>query len=85
MRLVTTAILNTSEIVLIEKGRSQVATYNIKVMVEFNYEVEADTEEMAEAQGWKWEDHIHSSSVDSIEVDELQDPEEEIQDPEEDE
>lgn len=54
-------------------------------MVEFSYEVEADTEEMAEAEGWKWEDHIHSSSVDSIEVEELQDPEEEIQDPEEDE
>lgn len=58
------------------------ATYNVKVMVEFNYEVEADTEEMAEAEGWKWENYTHFSSVDSIEVDELQDPEEEIQDPE---
>ena len=85
MQLSATAILITSETSLIEKGRSQVATYNVKVMVEFNYEVEADTEEMAEAEGWKWEDHRHQSDVDSIEVSEIQDPEEEIQDPEEEE
>jgi hypothetical protein len=62
-----------------------VATYNVKVMVEFNYEIEADSEEIAEAEGWKWEEYRHHSDVNSIEIAELYDPEEEIQDPEEDE
>lgn len=59
------------------------ATYNVKVMVEFNYEIEADSEEVAEAEGWKWENYKYNSSVDSIQVTEMYDPEEEIQDLEE--
>lgn len=47
------------------------ATYNVKVVVEFEYEVEADDEAAAEAEGWNWEDHKFSGQVDSIEVEEI--------------
>lgn len=47
------------------------ATYNVNVMVEFNYEIEADSEEAAEQQGWKWEDYPMFAEVYDITVDEL--------------
>ena len=47
------------------------ATYNVKVLVEFQYEVEADDETQAEAEGWKYEDYKHTGEVDSIEVSEV--------------
>ena len=51
--------------------------YNVKVIVEYEYEVEADNEEMAEAEGWKYEDYANWSSVYSIDVEELEDESEE--------
>lgn len=49
--------------------------YDVKVVVEYMYEVEADNEGDAEAEGWNYEDYAHSGEVYSIEVDEQ--PEEE--------
>lgn len=48
-------------------------TYNIKVIVEYNYKVEADTEEDAEEYGWKYEDYRHFGEVYSIDVQEIDD------------
>ena len=45
-------------------------TYDVKVIVEYNYEVEADTPEEAEEQGWHYEDYPFSGEVYSIDVDE---------------
>lgn len=51
-------------------------TYDVKVIVEYNYEVEADTPEEAEEQGWHYDDYGYSSEVYSIEVDEQEEDEE---------
>jgi len=53
-------------------------TFDVKVIVEYNYEVEAETPEEAEEQGWMYEDYSYSGEVYSIEVDEQ--PEEEDED-----
>ena len=45
------------------------ATYDVEVVVHLNYEVEADSPEEAEEQGWHWEDYVHFSEVYSIHVD----------------
>jgi hypothetical protein len=45
-------------------------TYDLKVIVEYNYEVEANSEKEAEEQGWMYEDYAYSGEVYSIEVDE---------------
>jgi hypothetical protein len=45
-------------------------TYDLKVIVEYNYEVEAENAEEAEKMGWEYEDYGYSSEVYSIEVDE---------------
>ena len=45
-------------------------TYDIKVLVEYNYEVEADSDKEAEEQGWMYEDYAYSGEVYSIDVDE---------------
>ena len=47
-------------------------TFDVKVIVEYNYEVEADSPEEAEEQGWLWEDYTHFSEVYSIHVDEIE-------------
>ena len=53
-------------------------TYDIKVLVEYNYEVEADSDKEAEEQGWMYEDYAYSGEVYSIEIDEqIPEPEEE--------
>jgi hypothetical protein len=57
------------------------ATYDVKVIVEYNYEVEADSPEEAEEQGWHYEDYGFCSEVYSIDVDEQ--PEEVEEDEEE--
>ena len=41
-------------------------TYYVKVRVDFEYEVEANSVEEAEEQGWHWEDDAHFSDVYSI-------------------
>jgi hypothetical protein len=45
-------------------------TYDVTVIVEYNYEVEADNEVEAEEQGWHYEDYPFSGEVYSIEVEE---------------
>jgi hypothetical protein len=51
-------------------------TFDVKVIVEYNYEVEADTPEEAEEQGWHYEDYGYSGEVYSIEIDEQEEDEE---------
>jgi len=46
------------------------ATYDVKVLVEYNYEVEADSDKEAEEQGWMYEDYAYSGEVYSIDIDE---------------
>jgi hypothetical protein len=53
------------------------ATYEVKVKVDFSYEVEADSPEQAEEQGWLWEDYTHFSDVFSIDVVEIESDEDE--------
>lgn len=56
------------------------ARYAVTTVVEYYGEVEADSQEEAEALGWKWEGgDLHYSGVESIEV-ELLDEEEEEED-----
>ena len=50
--------------------------YDIKVIVEYMYEVEADNEVEAEEQGWYYEDYAYSGEVYSIKVDEQEQDEE---------
>jgi hypothetical protein len=45
-------------------------TFDVKVIVEYNYEVEADTAEEAEQEGWNYEDYGFSAEVYSIDIDE---------------
>jgi hypothetical protein len=52
-------------------------TYDVKVLVEYNYEVEANSDKEAEEQGWMYEDYAYSGEVYSIDIDEqIPEPEE---------
>ena len=53
-------------------------TYDVKVIVEYNYEVEAETEEEAEQMGWEYEDYSYAGEVYSIEVYEQEEAKEEV-------
>ena len=44
--------------------------YNVEVTVNFMYEVEADSPQEAEAQGWNWEDYNMFGEVYDISVSE---------------
>lgn len=57
--------------------------YQITTTVEFTYEFNADSEESAEAEGWKYEDYKQCAEVYSIEVKELESDEEEDEEEEE--
>ena len=46
--------------------------YWVKVVVEYNYEVEADNAEQAEGEGWNYEDYRYNASVEDIRVEELE-------------
>lgn len=46
--------------------------YQVKVLVEYYYQVEAETEEQAEEMGWQYEDYRFNAMVDSIEVEEVE-------------
>jgi hypothetical protein len=48
-----------------------VPQYEIKVVVEYNYDVEAETPEQAELMGWQYEDNAFSADVLSIDVTEV--------------
>ena len=54
-------------------------TYDVKVIVEYNYEVEAESDKEAEEQGWMYEDHSYSGEVYSIEVNEQPEPKEDVE------
>ena len=56
------------------------ATYEVSVRVDFNYEVEANSQAEAEEQGWHWEDYAHFAEVYSIHVDEIESDEDEESD-----
>lgn len=45
--------------------------YDLKVIVEYRYEVEADNEAAAEKQGWSYEDYYFNAEVYSIDVEEV--------------
>jgi hypothetical protein len=51
------------------------ARFDVTVVVEYRYEVEADSYEEADAEGWNYEDYRMFSTVDSIDVRELDDDE----------
>jgi hypothetical protein len=53
--------------------------YDIKVVVEYMYEVEAENEAEAEEQGWHYEDYAYSGEVYSIDVDEKPEEDEEVE------
>jgi len=53
------------------------ATYSVKVVMTLEYEVEADNEADAEEMGYKWQDYLHHyDGLDSIEVSEVSDEDE---------
>lgn len=54
--------------------------YYVKVAVNLEYEVEADSPEEAEEQGWRWEDYTMFSDVYSIDVEEIEEEVEEDED-----
>jgi hypothetical protein len=45
--------------------------FEVKVIVEYNYEVEAENEAEAIEQGWHYEDYTHFADVYSIDVTEV--------------
>jgi len=51
-------------------------TFDIKVVVEYFYEVEAEDEQAAEELGWHYEDYAFSGEVYSIDVTQTSDDEE---------
>lgn len=51
--------------------------YDLKVVVEYFYEVEAENEAAAEEQGWHFEDHTNYGEVYSIKVEERPEEDEE--------
>jgi hypothetical protein len=46
--------------------------YNVNVIVEYNYEVEADSPEEAEEAGWDYESYPHNAEVNVIDVEEVE-------------
>lgn len=51
--------------------------YNVKVVVEYEYEVEADSLEEAEKQGFDYEEWSYLGEIYSIDAEELPEPDEE--------
>lgn len=52
-------------------------TYDIKVVVEYFYEVEAEDEQAAEEMGWQYEDYAYTGEVYSIDVTQTSEDEDE--------
>ena len=52
-------------------------TYDVKVKVTYYYEVEADSDEEAEKQGWMYEDYAHFGEVEDITVEEQEEEDDE--------
>jgi hypothetical protein len=55
-------------------------TFDVKVIVEYNYEVEAENAEEAESMGWDYPEYAYSAEVYSIDVDEQPEEDEESDD-----
>lgn len=53
--------------------------YHITTEVSYFFEVEADSKEEAEKQGWMYEDYKYNAEVQHILVDELEDDDEEYE------
>ena len=53
--------------------------YDIKVTVEYQYEVEAENDTEAEELGWHYEDHAYSGEVYSIEIEQQEEKDEEVE------
>lgn len=51
-----------------EEIEKPVNRYSVRVLVEYNYEVEAETKDEAEQQGWEYEDYSFHAEVYSIDV-----------------
>ena len=49
--------------------------WNVTVLVEYAYEVEADNFAEAEKQGWEYEEYGYTAQVDSIDVEEQEEKE----------
>ena len=45
--------------------------FNVKVVVEYEYEVDVENEELAEKEGWNYEEYSHWASVYSIDVEDV--------------
>lgn len=52
-------------------------TYRVNVVVEYDYEVEAENLEEAEEQGWYYQDYSYHADVYSIDVTEIPEEDEE--------
>ena len=50
--------------------------YRVKVVVTYDYEVEADNADQAETEGWAYEQYPYNAEVYSIDVEELGEDEE---------
>jgi hypothetical protein len=55
-------------------------TYDVKVIVEYMYEVEAENEQEAEEQGWQYEDYRGFADVYSIDITQTSSDEDEDED-----
>ena len=55
------------------------ARYDVKVVVEYYYEVEADSIEEAEEMGYDYEEYQHCGQVDSISVEEIEEDEDDAE------
>lgn len=53
------------------------ATFEVKVRVDYFYEVEAENEAEAIEQGWHYEDYAHFADVYSVDVTQTSEDEEE--------
>lgn len=55
------------------------ARYDVKVVVEYYYEVEADSRDEAEEMGYDYEEYQHSGQVESITVEEIEEDEDDVE------
>jgi hypothetical protein len=67
----------------IKKGQPLMPLYRVQVRVDFDYEIEADSEAAATEQGWNWEDYTAYSDVYSIDVEDITEEEDEEEDADE--
>lgn len=49
--------------------------FNVNVIVEYNYEVEAETAQEAEEMGWDYENYAYFAEVNVIDVEEVDEEE----------